>query len=350
MSAAVSRPVLLPQAIRPDRPQPDAECIELGGETMGTVWSVKVTTPPAAFDGPVVRQALEARLRDVCAQMSHWDTGSALMRFNRAEAGSWHTLAPHFQRVMRCALEAARLSDGACDPAAGHWVQRWGFGGFDRHDQPGFTMPDEAELLRLAERHPRHWQDLRWSDDGVQLLQPGGVQLDLGAIAKGFAVDLLSETLSASGFTHHLVEIGGELRGEGMKPDGQPWWVELELPSALMRDADEGRFDAPVLALHGLSVATSGDYRKGFPSPDGRWLSHTIDPRQGRPVRHGLASVTVLHPQCMWADAWSTALSVLGLDEGLDLADRLRLPAFFVLRQGDDLVPYASAQFEAMLG
>lgn len=350
MSAAMSRPVLLPQAIRPDRPLPGAQCVELGGETMGTTWSVKVSTPPAAFDARTVQQALEARLHEVCAQMSHWDVDSALMRFNRAEAGSWHTLAPHFQRVMRCALEAARLSGGACDPAAGHWVQRWGFGGVARHDQPGFTVPDEVELLRLAQRHPHGWQGLRWAGGGTQLLQPGGVQLDLGAIAKGFAVDLLSEALSASGFTHHLVEIGGELRGEGMKPDGQPWWVALELPSALACDADEGRFDAPVLALHGLSVATSGDYRKGFQALDGRWLSHTIDPRDGRPVRHGLASVTVLHPQCMWADAWSTAMSVLGLHEGLDLADRLRLPAFFVSRQGDDLVPYASAQFEAMLG
>lgn len=344
------RPVLLPQAIRPDRPQPGALCIELGGETMGTSWSVKVTTPPDAFDGHAVRQTLEACLRDVCAQMSHWDADSALMRFNRGEAGSWHTLASHFQRVMRCALEAARLSSGACDPAAGHWVQRWGFGGFDRHDQPGFVLPGEAELEGLAQSHPHGWQDLHWGPGGEQLLQPGGVQLDLGAIAKGFSVDLLSETLSASGFTHHLVEVGGELRGEGMKPDGQPWWVELELPSALARDADEGRFDAPVLALHGLSVATSGDYRKGFVAADGRWLSHTVDPRNGRPVHHGLASVTVLHPQCMWADAWSTALSVLGLDAGLDFADKLRLPAFFVLRQGDDLLPYASAQFEAMLG
>lgn len=344
------RPVLLPQAIRPDRPLPSEQCIGLGGETMGTGWSVKVTTPPEVFDGHAVRQTLEACLRDVCAQMSHWDADSALMRFNRSQAGSWHTLAPHFQRVMRCALEAARMSNGACDPAAGHWVRRWGFGGVDRHDQPGFVLPDETELASLAQRHPHGWQDLRWGPGREQLLQPGGVQLDLGAIAKGFAVDLLSETLSASGYTHHLVEIGGELRGEGMKPDGQPWWVELELPSALARDADEGRFDAPVLALHGLSVATSGDYRKGFVAADGRWLSHTVDPRHGRPVRQGLACVTVLHPQCMWADAWSTAMSVLGLDEGLDLADKLRLPAFFVSRQGDDLVPYASAQFEAMLG
>lgn len=344
------RPVLLPQAIRPDSPLPDAECVELGGEAMGTSWSVKVTAPPEVFDGHAVRQTLEACLRDVCAQMSHWDADSALMRFNRAQAGSWHTLAPHFQRVMRCALEAARMSHGACDPAAGHWVRRWGFGGFDRHDQPGFVLPDETELASLAQCHPHGWQDLRWGAGGEQLLQPGGVQLDLGAIAKGFAVDLMSETLSASGFTHHLVEVGGELRGEGMKPGGQPWWVELELPSALARDADEGRFDAPMLALHGLSVATSGDYRKGFVAADGRWLSHTIDPRNGRPVHHGLASVTVLHPQCMWADAWSTAMSVLGLDEGLDLADKLRLPAFFVSRQGDDLVPYASAQFEVMLG
>ena len=137
----------------------------------------------------------------------------------------------------------------------------------------------------------------------------------------------MSELLGTLGLRDHLVEIGGELRGAGLKPDGQPWWVDLEPPAA-----DCGL--APLrIALHGLSVATSGDYRKCFVDATGQWRSHTIDPRTRRPVEHGLASVTVVHDSAMAADGWSTALMVLGPNEGLALADRLGLAARLVRRR-----------------
>ena len=161
-------------------------------------------------------------------------------------------------------------------------------------------------------------------------MQPGGVQLDLSAVAKGYGVDRLAFYLKSQGVQHYLVEVGGELRGAGLKPDGQPWWVVLEqVPGA---DGAEAA-DELVLALHGLSVATSGDYRRYF-ERDGRRYSHTIDPRNGVPIANDLASVTVVHPQCMAADAWSTALTVLGAEQGLRLAERLGLAARFVARSG----------------
>jgi thiamine biosynthesis lipoprotein len=138
------------------------------------------------------------------------------------------------------------------------------------------------------------------------------------------------------------VEVGGELRGCGLKPDGQPWWVQLEEPDP----ASPGR--GTVLALHGLSVATSGDYRRWF-EHGGRRYSHTIDPRNGLPIRHGLACVTVVHASCMSADAWSTALGVLGPEAGPALANRLGLAARFVVRREAHFEERTSAAFDRLL-
>src|SRR5690606_2923261 len=136
------------------------------------------------------------------------------------------------------------------------------------------------------------WQRVRL-DSGPRLFQPGGLQLDLSSIAKGYAVDLVAKYLHACGLDHFLVEVGGELRGAGMKPDGQPWWVRLEEP---------GVSTAPtVAALHGMSIATSVDYRRCF-EHGGRRYARTLDPRRGYPLTSGVASVTVLHTECMLAD------------------------------------------------
>lgn len=347
MDGPVNRPVLMPAQVNVVDMPADAQIQGLQGETMGTQWSVRVAASTAHWAGPSVEHVLMRRLDSICQQMSHWDDDSELSRFNRAPAHHWQPVSELFAQVMRCALSVAHDSQGTYDPAAGHWVDLWGFGAKRRYDQTGFMAPTPADCEALLTACQSGWADLRVTGGApAKLWQPGGIRLDLGAIAKGFAVDQLSLTLTKLGYPHHLVEIGGELRGEGTKPDGQPWWVDLELPRALPGDHNESM--SPVLALHGLSVATSGDYRRFF-MLDGQRLPHTIDPRNGRPIAEGVASVTVVHRECMWADAWSTAMTVLGVDEGLALADQRQLAVFMIHRQGDQLVPYASAAFEAML-
>lgn len=127
------------------------------------------------------------------------------------------------------------------------------------------------------------------------------LHLDLSSIAKGFAVDRVAACASRLGLTYYLVEIGGELRGHGVKPDGAPWWIALEQPAHDLPDT--------ILALHDITVAASGDQQR-FIERDGRRLAHILDPRNGHPVRNGTASVTVIHRVCMLADAWATALMV----------------------------------------
>lgn len=357
------RRILLPHDIS-DEPAPAGATIrEYGGQSMGTTWSVRL----AAAGAPDLQPQLQRQLDAVVAEMSHWEAGSDLGRFNRAPPGTWHTLPPAFFDVLAFAIGVGRDSGGACDPCAGAIVNAWGFGPSGRHDQPGFAAPTAARIAQLrAERAAQH---VLLDAQGRRALQPGGVQLDLSAVAKGYSVDRLAHFLQAQGLRHFLVEVGGELRGAGMKPDGQPWWVALEQPAADVSAgpaaepsgagapaaaAPAAPSAAPVgeiaLALHGLAVATSGDYRRYFLHGAQRY-PHTIDPRSAAPIANRLASVTVVHPQCMAADAWSTALTVLGHEAGLALAERHGLAARFVVRNYDDagFTEYLSGPMRGML-
>lgn len=313
---------------------------ELGGPTMGTRWSVKYWHAPAT-PGPArreVREAIETALDLVVRQMSTWEEDSDLSRYNRAAPGRWQKLPEPFFTVLRHALELARATGGAYDPTVGPAVNLWGFG----PDPARRNAPEAADLA--AARRRIGWQRVQLDAEQRRARQVGGTYVDLSSIAKGYAVDAVARALQRLGCGHALVEVGGELLGMGRRPDGQPWRVAVRLPGLEQGEA------GPVLALKGLAVATSGDDFRCFAADDGARYSHTIDPRTGRPVRHALASVTVVHAQCMHADALATALTVLGPDEGWAYAERERLAVLFIRRGADgghEARP--TAGFEALL-
>lgn len=243
-----------------------------------------------------------------------------LSRFNRAEPG-WHRLPHAFSIVLGCALAVARETGGAYDPTIWPLTELWGFG-------PGGTssMPDDAAVARSRERCG--WEHIDFLHGERQVRQPGGMAIDVCGIAKGYAVDCLADLLLRRGVGNFLVEIGGELRGEGMRPDGNPWWVAVEAP----REGPNMREEKTVIALHGLSVATSGDYRRHH-SRGGKRIAHIIDPRIGYPAANGIVSVTVLHQHCMRADALATALFVLGEEHGIAFASARSIPALFMMKR-----------------
>lgn len=336
------RTVLVPERLDPAAPPAGSVVQSSVGTSMGTSWSVKAAMPAGAL--AALAPALQATLDAVVAQMSHWQVHSDLGRFNRAAAGSWHTLPEPFFSVLDYALAVAEDSGGAYSPCAGALVALWGFGPGAAYRQPGFTAPAAdvvAATLRQASEIVLDHTDKR-------AFQPGGVQLDLSSVAKGFAVDQLARCLHSRGVHHHLVEIGGELRGAGMRPDRMPWWVQLEsVPDEAPAPTDPITSAATVVALHGMSVATSGDYRRQFSHAGGR-ASHTLDPRTGHPIANRIAAVTVLHRHCMAADALSTALSVLGLADGMRFAERRQLAARFVLRGAGGLEEHHSSAWRAL--
>lgn len=309
---------------------------------MGTTWSVKLV---AVADRSIttLQNGIQQQLDEVVAQMSTWEPSSHLSRYNQAAAGTWQTIPKEFLYVLRYALEVAQASDGAYDPTAGPLVNVWGFG-------PDAKLAHRPEASLLADARTRvGWQRVQVDVEQQRVLQPGGVYLDFSAIAKGFAVDQISRYLLRQGIEHHLVEVGGELRGVGIKPDVMPWWVALEQP-LLINNAEihNDALDECVIALHNWSVATSGDYRRYFDIAEVRY-SHTIDPRSGEPIQHGLASVTVIHPDCIAADAISTALNVMGLEQGMAFAIERAIPARFVLRDANNFVEHLTPAFQALM-
>lgn len=271
---------------------------------MGTSWSVRFAAP-AGCDPRAIEAAIIARLDTIIVEMSHWRADSLISAYNHAEPGTWHSLPDDFHAVIATGLDITERSNGAFDPTVGRLVDLAGFG-----PDPALHT-DDATPLTLA-RETAGWQRLRLRDG--RLLQPGGLALDFSGIAKGYAVDAVADTLAALGIAHALVEIGGELVGRGVRPDGDPWWVDLENPP-------EMALPALRIALHGIAVATSGDYRRG---------GHSIDPRTGRSIRNGVRSVSVIHESAMLADAWATALTVTGPEAGLKLAARERIAARIV--------------------
>lgn len=303
----------------------------LAGATMGTRWSVKLVAAAATLSG--LERGVQAQLDTVVAQMSTWEADSDLSRFNRASAGTVQALPEAFYDVLSAALDLAADTEGAYDPTAGPLVNLWGFG-------PDDTRGEVPTPARLAQARSRvGWRRLALDRNTRTAVQPGGLYLDLSSIAKGFGVDQVARYLRTQGVAAFLVEVGGELRAHGRKPDGTAWRVAVESPG------DEGD-TALALTLDDLSIATSGDYRQ-YVDRDGRRYSHTVDPRSGEPVSHRLASVTVLHADCMQADALATALTVLGPEAGLAYANRRQIAALFVMRDGDGFATRATPGFIA---
>ena len=336
MAERIENRVLVPVTNAPPSLPPSDDIWSLGGETMGTTWSARVIAPPGAIQ-TAYANAIQTELDAVVALFSPWVADSEITRFNTAPPGPV-ALSEPFWALLQASMDLSDDTDGAVDPTLGALVDLWGFGppGPRSPEQP-LPWPTEIENAQAVSG----WRKLRLDPSARAALQPGGLRLDFSAIAKGHAVDRLSERLTALGATSHLIEVGGELRGEGVKPDGQPWWVELEQPPA-------GEARRTVVALYGLSVATSGDYRRYF-GYDGRLYAHSIDGRTGRPIENGLASVTVLHPSAMQADAFATALTVMGMDEGLAFATDMKLAVRFMAHDRGGLVEVLSPAFLEMM-
>lgn len=300
---------------------------------MGTTWSVKAVLP-ATTDLAALEAMIQRALDAVVAEMSPWAPLSDLCRYNRAAAGSWTALPPAIATVLRRAIAVAEQSNGAFDPTLGALTDLWGFG-----PRPFSGQPPQAEAIAPL-REAGGWR--RLALDGDALFQPGGLKLDLNGIAKGFGVDQAAAALDRAQVKSYLVEVGGELRGVGAKPDGQPWWVELERPPTA-NDAEK-----TIVALHDLAVATSGDYRRFF-DHNGRRYAHTLDPATGAPTANPTVSVTVLAKDCISADAWATALTVMAPDAALAFAAEHGLAALIVSKGPGGLEERLSPALQAML-
>lgn len=294
--------------------------MELQGATMGTLYSVQVADLPSGVERQELKERIDAELDSVDSLMSTYRDDSELSGFNRSRTTDWFPVSPALAAVVQEALRTSRVSDGAFDATVGPLVNLWGFG----PDAGTDTRPTDAEIAQTKTRVGYHKLSVLSDPPALKKAAPT-LYLDLSAIAKGYGVDRLAELLDGIGIPDYLIEIGGELRGRGYNGQGLPWRIAVERPDPRKRVVHG------ILTLRDGAMATSGDYRNFF-EQDGEHYSHIIDPKTGRPVTHKLASVTVLAPRAVPADALATAFLVLGPQAGLTLAESLGIPALFILR------------------
>jgi len=290
------------------------------GMTMGTRFNIKVPILPEGVDTDKLKKQVQQCLHEIDARMSTYLEDSELSEFNQNVSTDWQPVSRALYDVLNEAQRISRLSDGAFDITVGPLVNLWGFG----PDPMVFEPPADSAIQALLEQTGYHYLKLKEKPLSVRKENPE-LYLDLSALAKGYAVDRVAGLLEEQGISDFLVEIGGELSLRGHNIQRQPWRIAIEKPAA------DKRMIQRVLSITNIAIATSGDYRNFFET-GGIRFSHTIDPRTGRPIRHKLASVTVLRETTMEADALATALMVLGPDDGFRLAEQEQIAALFIIK------------------
>ena len=306
-------PVLFPLSVSRAQEQPASErhVSEFRGLTMGGTFSVKVVTPKDELETPGlhdVDRALRSTLDRIEGLMSTWDRDSELSRFNRSTSLEPFAVSPETFEVFKWSIDVGILTGGALDVTIGPLVDAWGFG----PSGPRKTVPTNEEIARLREATGAGRLELNPKTLTVRKTRPE-VQCDLSSVVPGYAADRLSVELENRGFTDFLVDVGGEVLTRGRNEAGAPWQVAIERPQ-LHGDAIQR-----IVPISNLAITTAGDYRK-YREVDGQRVAHILDPRTGRPLTHRLASVTVIDALAVRADAFDTALMVLGTAEGMALA------------------------------
>lgn len=311
------------------------EIIKITGSKMGTSYHVTIVADQPA--PPDLAEQIEQTLDRVDQSMSTYKADSEISQFNQQDVGEYLAVSNDFDQVLQIAREVWQKSGGAFDPTVGPLVDIWGFG-------PTFTgdiVPSDSAIQKILAGIGFDSVNRTENNQQVLLSKSRPLRLDLSAIAKGYAVDLVADLLEMNALPDYLVEVGGETRVSGLNPEGQPWRLAIESPSPQ-------QLVAQVLNVQVGAVATSGDYRNYF-ERDGARYSHTIDPRSGRPTTHSLASVTVVADTCAEADAWATALMVMNSDQAVDLANELEMPVYIIARQNEGYNVSYSETFTPLL-
>lgn len=315
------------------------QILKIAGPTMGTQYHISwVSSDPGQAKS--LQEQVDNRLSAINQSMSTYIPDSELSLLNKGELpqddDGWMSISADLTEVLSKSLIVWQGSHGVFDVTVGPLVNLWGFGPQAR---PKY-IPDAARIAELLSHIGSQNIELDAAHSRVKLKTPQ--YIDLSAIAKGWAVDDIARLLKQHQITAFMVEIGGEIQTAGLKPNNQPWRIAIERPEQLLEQSV-----ALIVPLHDMGVATSGDYRNYY-EEDGVRYSHTIDPATGYPIKHKLASVTVLHPETGLADAWATAISVAGPERGLALAEEQDLAVYLLIGEGDSFKEIASTKFHQL--
>lgn len=320
----------------------EAKVFKLSGKTMGTTYDVTAIGVPGDVTEEALSADVEAVLADVNSKMSNWDKKSEVTLFNVSSETGPVKASGDFVTVMAAANDVHRLSDGKFDVTLGPLIELWGFGPRKPEDpvpsdddiSTALTFVGQSEVLSLD------------SEASTISKSAPEVGINLSAIAKGFGIDAVAAKLKSLGIENYMVEIGGDLVAAGENEKGEDWKIGIEKP-----EPGEKTIEL-VVEIEDKGLATSGDYRN-FVEHDGVRYSHIIDPTTGRPITHKSTSVSVVAENAMMADAWATAMLVLGNEKGLEIAEANNIAVFFISHGGNDAAsPYVtekSSAFKALM-
>jgi thiamine biosynthesis lipoprotein len=295
--------------------------IDIQGQTMGTQYHISVVSPKRpVIDKEKLKNKIDKILLNINQQMSTYITDSDISKFNQSSDTSWIQVPHDLVQLVKASQQISKMTDGAFDISISPLVDLWGFGA-ERKEK----TPSDQLLQNVKQTVGYEMLDFQENPPALKK-QQSRLHIDLSAIAKGLAVDKVSEFLSKEGMLNHLVEIGGEIRAKGFNHSGNKWRVAIETPDSDKKAASK------ILEITNRAVATSGDYRN-FYVENGQRLTHIIDPKTGQPIKHKLASVTVLHESAMLADAFATALMVMGEDRGKRFVEEHDLSVYMIIRE-----------------
>jgi len=310
----------------------DVKPVSLSGKTMGTTWSLVLVQPVGPKTIAALQASIESELIRINGLVSTWQADSDLSLFNANPSTAPVRLDPEILFILDEAIGISDLTDGAYDVTLGSVIELWGFGAAgDAADEPS-----ETQLQKISETVGYE----RLIRDGNTVAKANGLlQFDLSSIAKGYAVDRIGLIVERAGFSHYLSEIGGEIRARGGRSGSEPWHLGVETPDLKVVQG---------IAVTDANIASSGSYRN-YREVDGVRVSHLIDGRTYKPISHKTVAATVMHRNTMLADAWATALMVVGPEEAKTLVEQQGMDVQLTFKTDDGFELWRTPGFTALV-
>ena len=306
----------------------------INGLTMGTTYSIKIKTADAVVNQEKIRADIEKILLEINQKMSTYIVDSELSVINFSNSLDSNLISDDLFKVISHANTISKTTNGAFDITVGPLVNLWGFG--PNKSENKIPSNEEIELIKKNIGYMKIY--LNKETTSIKKLHPD-LYVDLSGIAKGFAVDKIALYLNSYNLENYLVEIGGELIAKGTNEDNEVWQIGIENPNNNL---------VKIIGLKDIAMATSGDYRNYF-EKNGVRYSHTINPNTGKPIKHKLASVTVLDKTAMNADALATAFMVLGPAKTIELANELKIGVYLIIKNDENFYEEYNEYFEPFI-
>ncbi|MDD1630003.1 MAG: FAD:protein FMN transferase [Methylococcaceae bacterium] len=298
---------------------------KLEGSAQGTTYHISYWSE-LPMDGKDIEASIKKEFDIIDKTLSNYRPDSIIETFNSTENTDSQEVGNEIVSLVRIAQTVHQATQGCFDLTIKPLFELWGFRGDE------LTIPNDTSIRKTLSQIGM--EKLEVVDETHLRKKQSNLKVDLSSIAQGYSVGKISRVLEQKGIKNYLVEIGGELKTRGHKPDSQAWRIAVERPlpgAQVMQKIITMPKESPI------AVMTSGTYRHYF-DHEGKRYSHILDARTGRPVTHDLVSITVIHEDPTIADAWDTALLCLGQEDGMKVANAEKIPVLFIQQQGNELI------------